>query len=935
MFLLARLASRRNQLVASLVIFSLSSGVLGGILFYFDGVGPEVLDEMTQEVPVDMYMSFTDSFYYQNETTVEDIVNIVAEEEYVETIEPVILLEVDNWYIVADWSRAWGYYLGVGPSFFYSLPNAIEVLQDNVVLDDNSCLIQNRILIEDGLKIGDNYTATTTNFYDGEYVTKNATYQIVGSFETEIHSIQYYPGEESVSNLFMITTKEGLEAAFSSTAPEEYGTPRDELWVQVDHSIVYIEDPVTLLGNMEDRIEQKTLPYSRVDSFSLVAAVFEYTSWSASMRAITLAFSVPSILMGIMTAVNMSKLLADERRKDVGTLKTRGSSGLQAFWWILSSSAIVAILGGIGAIITGVVAAIASGAATKLLIFSSEFFSSFSVLLSQEAITAVFLFSFAVGIGVSLPSAVNAFLISPTEAHQFVEGRVLENREEMGSIGNDLILLGISMFLLSPYLLGFGYYGMPTSAYLALGITLIPLLSVFILSLSRIISRPTSQAKGKVLLAFSRGGRQVGAHVLSRNVRLFKKSETLGAMFIALVFTSGVFSAVAASTGSTHVEHLFLFQTGSDVVIKVNPGFENVTLDLLENITSVDGVKSATAMLSAQGRVIYSNDEYGITYFYNNSIEIYGVQIENWYESGFWLDYFTHDNHPSISMTRMSESIENVMTSFRPAAFLREGGVIEYGDEITIQLESPTWKNTTDCTIVDVLADSPSLFHQKSTYLPGHSDSGYFVVANIELLHGCLNTSRVDQFYVKLEAGTNHTQVGRTLRSVAPSSFASIEVAQELIDDAMNSRAGHSIFGTYTLNVMFSLIYLSGGVFIVSLIRFGRLRRQFSVMRAMGAETRSITYAVIADSVVGLLLASIAGVVIGLILAQLSLQLPLMYIGAGTASLWNRLRVVLIVPFGLLGGIIVTAVVFTLGITYLVAARNLRRNIAQEIQYMD
>lgn len=121
----------------------------------------------------------------------------------------------------------------------------------------------------------------------------------------------------------------------------------------------------------------------------------------------------------------------------------------------------------------------------------------------------------------------------------------------------------------------------------------------------------------------------------------------------------------------------------------------------------------------------------------------------------------------------------------------------------------------------------------------------------------------------------------------------------------------------------------------MSLIRFGRLRRQFSVMRAMGANTSSITYAVIVDSITGLLLSALAGIIIGLLLAQISLQLPLMYMGTGTAVSWNRLPVVLIVPFLLLGGITGTAVVFTLGMTYLVASRNLRRNIAQEIQYMD
>ena len=43
MFLFARLSARAPEVITTLLIFSLSSGVLGGILFYMDSTAPTVL----------------------------------------------------------------------------------------------------------------------------------------------------------------------------------------------------------------------------------------------------------------------------------------------------------------------------------------------------------------------------------------------------------------------------------------------------------------------------------------------------------------------------------------------------------------------------------------------------------------------------------------------------------------------------------------------------------------------------------------------------------------------------------------------------------------------------------------------------------------------------------------------------------------------------
>ena len=71
---------------------------------------------------------------------------------------------------------------------------------------------------------------------------------------------------------------------------------------------------------------------------------------------------------------------------------------------------------------------------------------------------------------------------------------------------------------------------------------------------------------------------------------MFKKSEALGTMFIAMVFTAGLFAALSATTGNTHMKHVFYFETGADIAVEVDPTLSNVTMDLIQNITAVEGV---------------------------------------------------------------------------------------------------------------------------------------------------------------------------------------------------------------------------------------------------------------------------------------------------------------------------------------------------------
>ena len=920
MFLFARLSARAPEVLTTLLIFSLSSGVLGGILFYMDSTAPTVLNDMTADVPIDMEVSFSYPFYFQNTTTTEDIRDIVESQEYVITTEPLTFVNIYDWY-VEDYRYSRKGFLGINRTAFESFPEAIELESGNLEYDNDSCLVEKSLFLSEGLEIGENYSLSVTveDWINDTWVidTIERNYTVVGTFTSNIYMFAPYWDQPEITYLQVITTPESLEETFGFLPHDEWYGIQNRIWVKLDRTGIVQNDAQTMieiLDNTKKQIEQETLPYGIIgyDSFRLQEAVFEFAIWSMSVRAVAIAFSIPSIIMGVMLIQYNSKLLSDEQRRDVGTIKTRGSSGLQAFTWVLSSAVTTGIIGSIGAVLTGILSAVLSGSVRELLVFSLDQLSGFTLLLQPTAILIVFSFSFVVGLIVALPAAVKALIMTPTEAHAVLEGEILTESEEMGSPAIDMLIVGIFGYLLLLLMVVFSFGGLTAMASSFFAATIIPVMAIFLYFFTRLLSRKTAGIKSRILARFRRPSLVVGARLISRTTRMFKKSEALGTMFIAMVFTAGLFAALSATTGNTHMKHVFYFETGADVAVEVDPTLSNVTMDLVQNITAVEGVALVSPMIRVTGYIQYWNAyAYGGGENINRTISVFGVQPDTWIETAFWLDYFTMQDFPETSIARLNESLSdgiNVITTFKPVSHytidsITRQPIPQYSPFLDLQVFSSDWYNLTQCSIVDIMASDLETYTQK-TYFPGESDMTDFLIMDISLLHNWINSTHVTKFYVDLEPEANYTQAMNDIYRIAPHSFDSIESAFEPIDAVLDSRATQSIFGAYTLNVIFSLIYLTFGMIIVTTVRVRSLRKQFSVLRALGAETKSMVVASLVDTATGLLLAALIGGAIGTTLALLLKDIPLLYMGLSTTQLWTRLPVNLIVPWPLLAGII-------------------------------
>ena len=945
MFLSSRITSQAPEILVAFLVFSLSSGVVGGVLLYLDSSGPEVLTEMSEAVAIDMQVNFRPSFYDQNETTIQSHKDLVLEQDYVSNAEIVSYIEIsDNEVTIPEYRRS--VILGIESTFTHTFPKGVTMAQGNIPLNETNCYLLNDLLVDAELQIGDNFTISVP----AESGRLNRTFTIAGTFQSNLFMRRITYDSPRFPYLYVLLERTVLTNEFSALEHKSENGIVDRIWVSFDANELVIGNPsdtVSSLRNIEKQLEQRILPDASVVDFNLISVFYEYSSWNTGMRIIAVAFSFPSIIMGVMLIYYNSNLESDQRRKNVGALKTRGATGIQATFWILSMSTFTGIVGSLGALLTGVVSAFLAGGVQELMVFNIEQMGSFSIILLPSSIVLIFLFSFCAGLLVTIPPALRAYLMSAADAHSVIERQESEGAEKMSNPVFQVLAVGISGVILLPLINGLESFTDLAVGSAFLGITILIFLSIFMIGLTFLLARPSARLKAAILLRIKRPTLAASSKVLGESAKMFNRSEGIAVVFISLVFTAGIFSALAATSGSDHMKDLFMFNTGADVVAYVKPGFDNVTLDLVDDILQIDGVDHASGMVAVTTRVTFMWYYNGYLYPFNRSLTIFGIQPTAWVESAFLRPYFTYYNDPSISIKSLENS-NNVVTNFKPVIGYTSdafgNSYAQMSDNIGVEFIGPDQKYVMNCTITDVMANRPDGFNRgnygyegyhANTYLPGEDIDAIFVMMDIDHIYQFLNISYVNRFYIDIAPNANYNQVMEEVARIAPWSFSEIHSPYSDIDAVLESRAGQAIYGAYTLNVLFSILYLTAGVILVSTMRVRSMRKHYSLLRALGTQPPSIVRVVLIDATIGVVLGAIVGGIVGTILTFIVLQLPLTYLGLSTTVSWDRLPLMISIPYPLILGIASLAIVFSLAATYGVIRRGLQSNIAEDIQHAE
>lgn len=950
MFLSSRIRSQSVQLVVTLIVFSLASGVLGGVLFYIDSAGPDVLDEMRSKIDVDMEVFFHPEFYTQNSTSLEQIEATISDQETVCNVESLAVVDVYD-QDESELSLRRRVILGVDTDFFQSYSFKIRLFPSGP-LNNTSCYVLQAYLESAELQIGDNYTASVPVYEGNTLVNRiDHNYTIAGSFDTDLFLHRLTSDADLTSYLYMITTRDGLWNNFLDANPGDYRGIQDRIWIQFETTELTFGDPnqaASLLRNIEKRIEQRTLPYASIERFELVSIMHEFAAWATSMRIIAVAFSIPTVIMGILLVQYNSNLLADERRRNIGVLRTRGASGVQSFSWVLQIVVLTTAIGCFGAIITGLVAALLSGSIREFMLFDPAQLESFRITIGAPSLLGLLAYSFSVGLMIGVPTAIRAYLMKAADAHRVIAADETTKDEKQSNIAVQIGAVTISGLLLIPIMEALSEASLSILSSSLFSVMLVFLLSVFVIGFSMFLSRPAASIKSRIHLGLSHTSFAIGSRILGKTSLTYRRSEMYSVMFVGLVFTTGILSALTATTGNAHMRDLFMYRVGGDIVLDVNPGLQNITNDFLEQIRDIDGVSCATGVLRIGGHVQFWMSWEGRMVELNTTMTIFGVQGEDWIHSAYIEHYFTFFHEPSVSIPKIAENQSNVLASFMPIVgydrdFLRQSHPI-HSDQIRTRIRGPEETHYLNATIVDVMADRTDGFRLGehlwsqwlgNSYFPGESESYAFIVMDLDYIQQCLSTTQLSRIYVSLEDKSEYQKVIETIIEIAASSFESIDSPYYYIDDILNSRAGQAIYGAYTLNVLFSILFLTAGVTIVVTVKERAMSKHFSLLRALGVESESITKSMVLDTVAVIVLGLAVGLIQGLTLTLLLAQIPITYLGLSTDVAWGSLPLVISIPIELLGTILALAFLFSIMSTYFVVSHGHGRTIAEIIQHSE
>jgi len=931
-FLLGRLMAHRTHLMTTLLVFSLASGVLGGVLFYMDSTSSTIMNDMIEHDPIHIELSFNQAFYDQHNLSVQSFLETVRSEHEVGRAELVTVIDVSIRYpLNQSYSRY--AYLGVESSFFSTFSDLVFLSTNSLPLGSDGCYLEESFLAQTGLAVGDTIELWGVNDWIWNPIKRD--FVLKGSFTSSGPWGSYRSGESDVPILRMITTNDLLWSQFSSMGVHIDGGLEYRFWLKTDSAYLGSLDPSQAAASVSQllmKLEQKTVPYAEVTESPILSGITSYAAWASSLRSTAIAFSIPSIMTGFMLVQYGSELMADERRQEVGFLRVRGASGWQAFSWVLSLAMVTALVGSLGAIAMGLFATLLSGSVKEFVVIDLGALTGFGVLLTPSAFVFVFLFSFGVGFLVALPAAIRSLLVSPTDAHSRVDRDPQDKTAQSDNPAVGLLIVVVTGFLAFQLLATAGGSGF-TGGGLVTVIARIAIFGAFVLSLTRLLSLRSGHSKSWAIQRIHSASLLVGTRVLGRRVGHDAKRESIGVLFIAMVFVSCVFSAVAATTESQHLRSLFSFEIGADVVATVHPGLRDFTLEDMSGIQAIDGVESAAAMLTYVTRVVYWNLGPFESRKLNRSITVYGVQPSEWAETAFLLPYFTKVRSPTENLQMINQNASLVLSSFRPISGYRLAGdsgyVPTYGSSIQLEFRNSLDDKYVNLTIIDVMSSDEGPDGTK--YLPGFPNADDFLLVSIELLHQRLNTTAVSKAYVSLEPGADYAAVVDSLREAAPDSFLRIECSAQEFDSIMAMRAMQSVFGVYTLNVVFSLAYLTLGMTLLSIEKERRYRKDFAVLRSMGTPPKTILTSVLLDAAVSIAMAAVIGCLVGFVLSGLVLATPLLHAAGSMTLPWNRLLITLELPVSFLWQFVTASFLLPLIATYVVARRGLMSRVADEL----
>ncbi len=893
---------RRSFTLMLGIIISLA--VISGVLFYVDNASGTLVETALREVDTDLIVSAEKSDFelisQVNNFAETNLSDMVISSELLLNINPFVIrtpgavasteLLPETLTRSSDINFTLTYIMGVNSSFFSNTGIFNTQLSENEIdnILNSSVIVSNELITSLNLDIGDSFNLSliqsqmiqsdsgrtiklipnyTSNFSIGSTVSVNQEVfmNLLTAFYSEEDTNSFTTQYANTPNIVLMSYNRLYNIIYNNTS----FISSNSIIIKIDHS--QLSDDLDVLASQIAGLSSKIevyYPDTEIYNF-LNTALEQVNTQLTQMKLFLIYFSLPGILLGILISKYAIDLNIEERRREIGLLRTKAARRKQIAMAIALENSIISLIG----LIIGIFGGYG---------LSYAIVSKYNPMKNLDMISlSSILFSIGFGIifAVILSFLSTRSLLSPNIISSI---KIQDSKNTLWKkIYLDIILLLIAGTI---YLLNYLHISLLSDTMLTISNIFVPILSWIAISLllTRIFRKIIVEGFIFLTQIYRFIFKEI-ARIITKNI-LFRPSKlSTIAILLTLATSFGLTLAIVSNSYQVAAISDATYNVGADLRIQFpGPDYLNYnTTDFIDQLTNTfPEIKMST-------EVYVSNLKFGKT-----SISLLGIDTETFFDVVYLQDYFLQSgsiNQAKISLnTLFNNSFSNVIISSalaNPTEIITTGG--GKGSGGASSTEGITF-NTGD---IVPFSYSGNAYNVKiadiANYFPAVSDitgrpegAVPFAVANLQYLispsenNSLLSNNNASLSFIKVNNGVDSQDLSNRILSWYTNNFEGSDkiIIKNLNDEIENYQIlSNSLLGLTSIEYILILMISSLGVQIFLTSSILERAKEFGTYFAIGASIKDIRKILFGEISTVIIFSLIIGVGLSLIISILYL----------------------------------------------------------------
>ncbi|MGQ4913902.1 MAG: ABC transporter permease [Candidatus Asgardarchaeia archaeon] len=626
-----------------------------------------------------------------------------------------------------------------------------------------------------------------------------------------------------------------------------------------------IINPFDLQGTLDRlRTVNETLYYTGliygIQIYDILSpAIEELMTWANYNLYVFGVFSLPLIVVSILTTVSATNIMVDDRRREIGLLKIRGASSAQILKMLLIESIVIGIFASIISYF------VSWGLGYFLTYVMSAYWkqTAVNIPLIPKLSPAFMLLLLGLGIGITIFATYSPISkISKLNLRNFVAEYVEYDEHEERISKWTLLWLMLGTYKVTSWVLGFEltqfevtggsflqtvfWYNLVfLDSYVLQYIG--PLL--FIYALSKIITLRLDIFSKPLRLALHPIFKKLDLLIMSSISRKTARYVRV-AFIIALTISFAITASIMSTSELNYHFRVAKTELGSDINLKIYPS----AYKIIDNISTIDGVEAVTFI--GRWRV----------YFIFRRVSLYIINAEDYINvtNGFMDPNFVRIPTYEKAMAALAtpnerKYIGNAMVNTKFSKLFNK----EIGTYFVL-MSRYGFINGSVVGIYDLFAGVEDYIGDVKDELSAIMDYDY--IKTLKTGRSSTITPAVfDDLFVlvKVKEGYSISDVKKEILNRFSNKIIKIDTIEERMNEILSDPRISSTYNFLRLEVIFTTLIATVGVAYVTIVSILERKREFGVLFARGMDKDDLVKMILGEFLVILFVAYILGAIAG------------------------------------------------------------------------